>query len=155
MYTLWPQRHLAKFCFDKMHHINFAKKNVWVPLDANPRGPKRQWVPKSPPFVFDVGVGSHKTWESWCHSGGCMDLMDIHLIHRYQGGLVGRPPCFGDLEYNSYGLVTISKLLFWFTCFYNWWFLACFSFIIMLYVLCGKYLFRCSFCQNLCIYVYK
>ena len=28
-------------------------------------------VPKSPPFVFDVGAGSHKTWESWCLGGGC------------------------------------------------------------------------------------
>ena len=35
--------HLAKFCFDKLHHINFVnKKNVWVPIDANPRGPKRK-----------------------------------------------------------------------------------------------------------------
>ena len=53
--------HLAKFCFDKMHHINFANKNVWVPYKANPQGPKRKWVPKSPPFVFDVGEGSHTT----------------------------------------------------------------------------------------------
>ena len=28
-------------------------------------------------------------------------LMDTHLMHRYQGGLVGLPPCFGDLEYSS------------------------------------------------------
>ena len=56
--------HLAKFCYDKINTLNFAnKKNVWVPLDANPRGPKRKWVPKSPPFVFDVGAGSHKTGE--------------------------------------------------------------------------------------------
>ena len=48
----------------------------------------------------------------WMH----MDLMDIHLMHRYQGGLVGQPPCFGDLECGSYVLVTISKLLL-FTCF--------------------------------------
>ena len=34
-------------------------------------------------------------------------------MHRYQGGLVGQPPCFGDLEYSSYDLVTISKLLFY------------------------------------------
>ena len=53
--------HLAKFCFDKIHHINFAKKNDWVSLDANPRRPKRKWVLKSPPCVFDVGVGSHTT----------------------------------------------------------------------------------------------
>ena len=52
--------HLAKFCFDKLHHINFAnKKNFWAPYKANPRGPKRKWVPKPPPCVFDVGEGSH------------------------------------------------------------------------------------------------
>ena len=53
--------HLAKFCFDKLHHVNFANKNFWVPYKTNPQGPKRKWVPKSPPFVFDVGEGSHKT----------------------------------------------------------------------------------------------
>ena len=53
--------HLVKFCFNKLHHINFAKKNVWVPYKTNPQGPKRKWVPKSPPCVFDVGTGSHKT----------------------------------------------------------------------------------------------
>ena len=63
--------HLAKFCFDKIHHINFANKNIWVPYKTNPHGPKRKWVTKSPPFVFDVGAGSHKTWESWCLGGGC------------------------------------------------------------------------------------
>ena len=29
------------------------------------------------------------------------DMMDILLMHRYQEGLVGQPPCFGDLEYSS------------------------------------------------------
>ena len=53
--------HLAKFCYVKINAMNFANKNVWVPLDANPRGPKRKWVPKSLPLVFDVGEGSHKT----------------------------------------------------------------------------------------------
>ena len=54
--------HLAKFCFNKIHHINFAnKKNVWVPYKANPQGPKRKWVPKLPPCVFNVGEGSHTT----------------------------------------------------------------------------------------------
>ena len=53
--------HLGKFYYDRVYPFNFAKKNVWVSLDAKPRGPKRQWVPRSPPFVFDVGVGSHMT----------------------------------------------------------------------------------------------
>ena len=62
--------HLAKFCFDKMHHVNFANKNVLklvkepkhsayynVPYKTNPQGPKKIWVPKPPP----LGEGSHKT----------------------------------------------------------------------------------------------
>ena len=67
--------HLAKFCFDKLHHINFANnKNVLkfvkepkhfannnVPYKTNPQGPKKKWVPKPPPCVFDVGEGSHTT----------------------------------------------------------------------------------------------
>ena len=66
--------HLAKFCFDKLHHVNFANKNILkfvkepkhfanknVPYKANPQGPKRKWVPKPPPCVFDVGEGSHTT----------------------------------------------------------------------------------------------
>ena len=53
--------HLAKFCFDRINVLNSAiKKNVWVSYNTNPRGPKRKWVPKSPPFVFDVGAGSHR-----------------------------------------------------------------------------------------------
>ena len=61
MYTLRSQRLLAKFCFDRINHLNFANKSIWVPYDANPRGPQQKiWVPKSPPLVFDIGVGSHK-----------------------------------------------------------------------------------------------
>ena len=46
--------HLVKFCYDRIHHLNFANhKNVWVSYKANPQGPKRKWVPKSPPCVFD------------------------------------------------------------------------------------------------------
>ena len=53
--------HLARFFFDRLNCINFANNNVWVPYNTNPRGPKKKWVPKSPPLVFDVGVGSHMT----------------------------------------------------------------------------------------------
>ena len=55
--------HLAKFCFDKKPHLYFAKyKRFWDPYNkANPKGPKKIWVPKPPPFDFDVGEGSHKT----------------------------------------------------------------------------------------------
>ena len=30
-----------------------------------------------------------------------LDIMDTHLMHRYQGSLVGQPPCFGELEHSS------------------------------------------------------
>ena len=53
--------HLVKFCYDRVRSINFANQNIWVSNNANPRGPKRKWVPKSPPLVFNVGVGSHMT----------------------------------------------------------------------------------------------
>ena len=54
--------HLVKFYFNKINSLKFANNNVWVPIVANPRGPKKKtWVPKSPPLVFDVGVGSYKT----------------------------------------------------------------------------------------------
>ena len=48
--------HLTKFCFDKLHVLNFANKDVWVPYKTNPKGPKRKWVPKSPPLIFEVQV---------------------------------------------------------------------------------------------------
>jgi len=51
--------HLGKFCFDRIHDSNFANKFVWVRKGANPHGPKRVWVPKVTPILFDVGVGSH------------------------------------------------------------------------------------------------
>ena len=43
--------HLAKFCFDKLHYLNFAKKNVWVPFDANPVDPKQNGY-QNPHLVF-------------------------------------------------------------------------------------------------------
>jgi len=52
--------HLAKFYFDRLNSLNFANKNIWVPIATNRHGPKRIWVPKFPPLVFDVGVGSLK-----------------------------------------------------------------------------------------------
>ena len=140
MYTLRPKGYLAKFCYDKVNPINFTNKNVWVPNIANPRGPKRKWVPKSPPLVFDVGVGSHMTWEDWRLGGGCMGSMDIQLMHRYQGSLVGRPPCFGDLENSSYGLVTISKLPFSLHAFTSIIFLACFDFVLLVVNTCLSFL---------------
>ena len=99
--------HLAKFYFDKINHINFTNKNVLVPNNANPRGPKRKWVPKFSPLVFDVGVGlSHDVrglvpwW--WMHE------LDAPLSRKFDG----RTTMFGDLENSAYSLVTISKLLF-------------------------------------------
>ena len=53
--------HLAKFCYDRLNTPNLAKKYVWVREGTNPHGPKRQWVPKTTPPIFDVGEGSHMT----------------------------------------------------------------------------------------------
>ena len=55
------KRHLAKFCYDRLHDLNFVSKNVWVRKGANPYGLKKFWVPKSIPILFDVGMSSHKT----------------------------------------------------------------------------------------------
>ena len=52
---------LAKFYYDRLNISNFANKFVWVRKGVNPHGPKKVWVPKSTPIVFDVGVGSHLT----------------------------------------------------------------------------------------------
>jgi len=61
MYTLRPQRHLAKFYFDRINLLNFANKNIQVPIASNPRAPKKIWVPKFSPLMFDVGMGPHMT----------------------------------------------------------------------------------------------
>ena len=53
--------HLTKFCYDRIHVSNLAKNFVWVRNDTNPHGPKKLWVPKTTPIVYDVGVGSHMT----------------------------------------------------------------------------------------------
>ena len=54
-------RHFAKFCYDRIYNSNFANKFIWVRKSANLYGPKKIWVPKFTPIVFDVGVGSHLT----------------------------------------------------------------------------------------------
>ena len=50
--------HLAKFCYDQINRINNL---VWV-HDTNSLGPKKMWIPKSSPKLFDVGThqGSKK-----------------------------------------------------------------------------------------------
>ena len=53
--------HLKKFCYDRSSTSNFANKFVRVRKCANPYGPKKIWVPKSAPILFDVGVSSHLT----------------------------------------------------------------------------------------------
>ena len=63
--------HLAKFYYDKINSINFANKNVWV-WNTNVLGPKKIWVSKSTPILFDVGVGSHMTWELLVPWGECV-----------------------------------------------------------------------------------
>ena len=64
--------HLARFYFDRINSINFVNKNAWIPYDANPRGPKKIYVSKFSPLVFDGDVSSHKMWEGWCLGGRCM-----------------------------------------------------------------------------------
>jgi len=44
--------HLAKFCYDQVHRTNNL---VWVNED-NSLGPKKMWLPKSSPKLFDVGT---------------------------------------------------------------------------------------------------
>jgi len=63
--------YLTKFYFNKVNFINFANKNVWVHKSTNPQGHKKVWVLKGSPVLFDVGVSSQKTWESWCLNGRC------------------------------------------------------------------------------------
>ena len=53
--------HLTKFYYDKIHDENLATKFVWVRKGANPHRPKRVWVPKTTPMLFDVGVDSRLT----------------------------------------------------------------------------------------------
>ena len=34
--------HLAKFCFNRINHLNYVNKNVWVPYNTNPHGAKKK-----------------------------------------------------------------------------------------------------------------
>ena len=44
--------HLANFCYDKIHHINFANnKNVWIPYKTNLKDPKEHGY-QNPHLVF-------------------------------------------------------------------------------------------------------
>ena len=95
--------HLARFCYDRINISKFANKFIWVRKGANPHGPKRIWVPKDTPIVFDVGVGSLLTWEFWCLDDGCVwAWWTLHWMCHLQGCLVG-PPWFGDLEISPIG----------------------------------------------------
>jgi len=44
--------HLAKFCFDK---INASNNHVWI-RNANTKGSKKIWVPKSTNMLHDIGT---------------------------------------------------------------------------------------------------
>ena len=56
--------HLIKFCYDRMRNSNFAKKFVWVRKCANSHAPKKVWIPRFTPIVFDVSVGALTRRES-------------------------------------------------------------------------------------------
>ena len=91
--------HLAKFYYDRIHALNFASKNIWVRRATNPHGLKKVWVPRTILISFNVGMGSHKTWENWCLGGGCVwAKWTQHWMHRYQGVLVEGPPYFWRLK---------------------------------------------------------
>ena len=117
----------------RLNALNFANKYVLVKRGTNPYGSKKVWVPKTILISFDVGVGSHKTWEHWCIEGDAINL-DEHYIGciTIKKILVGGPPWFGDIETSSFGLVTISILLTLFMfisfMFLNWIVLACHGF---------------------------
>ena len=122
--------HLTKFYFDKEPKHVANKK---VPYKANPQGPKRKWVPKSPPCVLDVGVGSHKTWERWCLGGGCtwtwwtyFWCTAIKEVWWYNHHVLG-------IWSIVHVLVTISKTPNLFTCFFIY---DIFS-IFMFYLFCA------------------
>jgi len=51
------KNHLAKFCFDRLNILNV---NVCVHDNINLQGPKKMWVPKGTPNLFDVGVSALK-----------------------------------------------------------------------------------------------
>ena len=56
MYTLRLQMPPCKICYDRLNVSNCASQNVWVKKGANSRGPKKIWIPRSTPIVFDIGM---------------------------------------------------------------------------------------------------
>jgi len=111
--------HLTKFCYDRLNISNFASKNIWTRRGTNPHGPKKVWVPKITPIFFDVGVGSLKTWETWCLDGRCVwGQMDTIWMHRYQESLVGGPSYFGEIKTSPIGFGNYLYPLTLFICFH-------------------------------------
>ena len=45
---------------------------------ANPHGPKKIWVPRSTPILFDIGVGSHNL-DGGCDPNSKIIFMDASL----------------------------------------------------------------------------
>ena len=45
--------------------IQILQIDLLVRKGANPYGPKRVWVPKTTPMIFDVGVGSRMTLDAF------------------------------------------------------------------------------------------
>ena len=109
--------HLAKFCFDRLHTSNLAKNFVWVRNETNPHGPNKIWVPKITPRVFDVGVGSHMTWEL-PYLGVDAFWASWKLI-----GCITFKGRFGGDDHHVLETIFYSRL---FTCFSYSLFIACF-----------------------------
>jgi len=56
LFTLCRKGHLSKFCFDR---LKFSNTNILV-WNTIIQEPKKVWILKSMPIVFDTGVGSSK-----------------------------------------------------------------------------------------------
>ena len=67
--------HLAKFCYDKIYALNFAKKNVWVPYKTNLKDPKEMGT-KVPTLFF---------WCRWGLSQNVRVLVPWWWLHGLEG----------------------------------------------------------------------
>ena len=95
MYFCDRNGHLAKFCYD---HINSMNNHAWV-RNTNALGPKKIWVPKSSPKLFDiVHTKTPRRKERWYLDSDCSrhmtwDINNFATLSRY---VEGSTVTFGD-----------------------------------------------------------
>ena len=95
LYTLWTKGSPCKIWITCL----FGLGKVLTPMDPIEYGYQNPLL-----FLFDVGVGSHLTWEYRCLDGGCFCAWWTLLwMHHLQESFVGGPPWFGDLEISPNG----------------------------------------------------